>query len=181
MFNRYGMCYKQPSLPSPFVIISYIEIKNIFHVQSYQDDLEEYVRSHLDQIILLYLYVWSIVNKLQCLKTTQTVALLYFIHSQDKRLLQQTGSDEGKTLISRLTTAFLALYGYAVDIVSSKRDSVMHGEQTSRSFFQLLKLESGDDDDVNYQLYRQKLNGPQSSIVYREIGAFQWDIFESEF
>ncbi|CAF3831628.1 unnamed protein product [Rotaria sp. Silwood1] len=103
------------------------------------------------------------------------------INLDNKGLLQQTASDEGKTLISRLTTAFLALYGYAVDIVSSKRDSVMHGEQTSCSFFQLLKLESGDDDDVNYQLYRQKLNGPQSSIVYREIGAFQRDIFESEF
>ncbi|CAF3275554.1 unnamed protein product [Rotaria sp. Silwood2] len=112
------------------------------------------------------------IEKLQCLKTTQTVALLHFIHSQEeKKLLQQTGSDEEKTLISRLTAAFLPLYRYAVDIVSSKRDLVIHGEGKCRSFFQLFKLESGDDD-VNYQLYRSELNASQGDLIYEQIRLF---------
>ncbi|CAF1641011.1 unnamed protein product, partial [Didymodactylos carnosus] len=64
---------------------------------------------------------------------------------------------EGKTLIVGLAAAFFALCGDAVNIVSSNRDLAIEGEKKCRSFFQLLKLESGhicsEDDDVNHQSY----------------------------
>ncbi|CAF1602271.1 unnamed protein product [Rotaria magnacalcarata] len=161
------------------------EIQEILNLKSYQDNPEKYVRSHLDQIIPLILYAWSIANKPQFPKDTQIVALLLVIHSHDKGLLEQVRTGEGKTLIVGLIAAFLALCGHAVDIVSSNRDLAIEGEQKCRSFFQLLKLESGhicsENDEVNHQSYRSDLNTSQGNIVYGEVGTFQRDILEEEF
>ncbi|CAF4497890.1 unnamed protein product, partial [Rotaria magnacalcarata] len=161
------------------------EIQEILNLKSYQDNPEKYVRSHLDQIIPLILYAWSIANKPQFPKDTQIVALLLVIHSNDKGLLEQVRTGEGKTLIVGLIAAFLALCGHAVDIVSSNRDLAIEGEQKCRSFFQLLKLESGhicsENDEVNHQSYRSDLNTSQGNIVYGEVGTFQRDILEEEF
>jgi hypothetical protein len=63
------------------------EIQEVFKRKSYQDYLEEYVHFHLDQIIPLILYTWSIANKLQFPKDTQIVALLLFIYSDKNGLL----------------------------------------------------------------------------------------------
>ncbi|CAM4953543.1 unnamed protein product [Rotaria socialis] len=161
------------------------EIQETLNLKSYQDNPEKYVRSHLDQIIPLILYAWSIANKPQFPKDTQIVALLLVIHSHDKGLLEQVRTGEGKTLIVGLIAAFLALCGHAVDIVSSNRDLAIEGEQKCRSFFQLLKLESGhicsENDEVNHQSYRSDLNTSQGNIVYGEVGTFQRDILEEEF
>ncbi|CAF1411613.1 unnamed protein product [Adineta steineri] len=166
---------------------SYIsrEVQNILNLSSYQNSPEEYIRSHLNDIIPLILYTWSIANKPQFPKDTQIIALLLFIHSQEKGLLEQVRTGEGKTLIVGIAAAFFALCGNAVDIVSSNRDLAIDGEKKCRSFFQLLKIESGhicsEDDDVNRQSYRPDLSTYQGNIVYGEVGAFQRDILEEEF
>jgi preprotein translocase subunit SecA len=161
------------------------EMQEIFNKKSYQDNPEEYVRSHLDEIIPLILYTWSVANKPQFPKDTQIIALLLFIHSHEKGLLEQIRTGEGKTLIVGLTAAFFALCGNAVDIVSSNRDLAIEGEKKCRSFFHLLKLESGhicsEDDEVNHQSYRPELSTSHGNIVYGEVGAFQRDILEQEF
>ncbi|CAF4137894.1 unnamed protein product, partial [Rotaria sordida] len=161
------------------------EIQNIFNLKTYQENPSAYVYSHLDQIIPLIFYAWSIANKPQFPKDSQIVAFLLFVHSNNKGLLEQVRTGEGKTLIVGLTAAFFALCGYAVDIVSSNRDLAIEGERKCRAFFQLLKIESGhicsENDDVNHQSYRSDLNTPQGNIVYGEVGAFQKDILEEEF
>ncbi|CAF1312704.1 unnamed protein product [Adineta steineri] len=161
------------------------EIQNIFNLKDYQDAPSQYVYSHLDEILQLICCAWSIANKPQFPKDTQIVALLLFIHSTDKGLLEQIRTGEGKTLTVGITAAFLALCGHAVDVVSSNRDLAIEGEQKCHSFFQLLKLESGhicnDDDEVNHQAYRPDLKTPQGNIVYGEVGGFQKDILEDEF
>ncbi|CAF5222607.1 unnamed protein product, partial [Rotaria magnacalcarata] len=54
-----------------------------------------------------------------------------------------------------------------------------------RSFFELLKLESGhicsENDEVNHQSYRLNLNPCQGNIIYGEVETFQRDILEEEF
>ncbi|CAF5088707.1 unnamed protein product, partial [Rotaria sp. Silwood1] len=161
------------------------EIQEILNLQSYRENPSEYVRSHLDDIIPLILYAWSVANKPQFPKDTQIVALLLFINSEGRGLLEQIRTGEGKTLIVGLTAAFFALCGNAVHVVSSNRDLAIEGEQKCRSFFQLLKLESGhichDSDQANHQSYKLSLDAPQGSIVYGEVGGFQKDILESEF
>ncbi|CAF4316523.1 unnamed protein product, partial [Didymodactylos carnosus] len=143
---------------------SYIhkEIQNIFNLPSYQNNPEEYIRSHLYDIIPLILYT-----------------------CHDKGLIEQVRTGEGKTLIVGITAAFLALCGNAVDIVSSNRDLAIDGEKKCHSFFQLLKIESGhicsEDDDVNHQSYRPDSNTCQGNIVYGKVGAFKRDILEEEF
>ncbi|CAF1411988.1 unnamed protein product [Rotaria magnacalcarata] len=161
------------------------EIQSIFNLESYQDKPSEYVYSNLEDIVSLLIYSWSVANKTQFPKDTQIVALLLFIHSYKKGLLEQIRTGEGKTLIVGITAAFFALCGYAVDVVSSNRDLAIEGEQKCRSFFELLKLESGhicsEDDEVNHQAYRPDLSTCQGNIVYGEVGAFQRDILEEEF
>ncbi|CAF4063418.1 unnamed protein product, partial [Rotaria magnacalcarata] len=134
------------------------EIQEIYNLQSYQDNPFKY---------------------------SQIVALLLFIHSRGKGLLEQIRTGEEKTLIVGIAAAFFALCGQAVDVVSSNRDLVIEGEQKCRSFFELLKLESGhicsENDEVNHQSYRLNLNPCQGNIIYGEVGAFQRDILEEEF
>ncbi len=161
------------------------EIQELYNQKSYQENPEEYIRLHLDEIVPLILYAWSIANKPQFPKDTQIFALLLFIHSREKGLLEQVRTGEGKTLIVGITAAFMALCGNAVDIVSSNRDLAIEGEKKCRSFFQLLKIDSGhicsDDDQVNHQSYQSNISTIQGNIVYGEVGAFQRDILEDEF
>jgi hypothetical protein len=161
------------------------EIQELYNQKSYQENPEEYIRLHLDEIVPLILYAWSIANKPQFPKDTKIFALLLFIHSREKGLLEQVRTGEGKTLIVGITAAFMALCGNAVDIVSSNRDLAIEGEKKCRSFFQLLKIDSGhicsDDDQVNHQSYQSNLSTIQGNIVYGEVGAFQRDILEDEF
>ncbi|CAF2922828.1 unnamed protein product [Rotaria sp. Silwood2] len=161
------------------------KFNKIFNLELYQNNPSDYVHSHVDQIISLLLYAWAIANKPQSPKDTQIVALLLFISSESKGLLEQIRTGEGKTLILGLTAAFFALCGYAVDVVSSNRDLAIDGEQKCRTFFELLKLESGhicsENDDINHQSYRPDLSTKQGNIVYGEVGAFQRDILEDEF
>ncbi|CAF1538137.1 unnamed protein product, partial [Rotaria sordida] len=105
------------------------EIQDILNLQSYQENSSEYVRSHLDDIIPLILYAWSVANKPQFPKDTQIIALLLFISSKGKGLLEQIRTGEGKTLIVGLTAAFFALCGNAVHVVPSNRDLAVEGEQ----------------------------------------------------
>jgi preprotein translocase subunit SecA len=161
------------------------EIQELYNQKSYQENPEEYIRLHLDEIVPLILYAWSIANKPQFPKDTQIFALLLFIHSREKGLLEQVRTGEGKTLIVGITAAFMALCGNAVDIVSSNRDLAIEGEKKCRSFFQLLKIDSGhicsDDDQVNHQSYQSNRSTIQGNTVYGEVGAFQRDILEDEF
>ncbi|CAF4007220.1 unnamed protein product [Rotaria sp. Silwood2] len=126
-----------------------------------QDNPEESVRPHLDRMISLTLQVWSVSNKPQFSQDTQVVALLLFVHSYDKRLLEQVRTDNRKTFIVEVTAVFFVLCGNAVNIVSSNRDLAIEGEQKCHSLFQLLKIESdctcSENDKVNHQFYRSDL------------------------
>ncbi|CAF3168881.1 unnamed protein product [Rotaria sp. Silwood2] len=88
-------------------------------------------------MISLTLQVWSVSNKPQFSQDTQVVALLLFVHSYDKRLLEQVRTDNRKTFIVEVTAVFFVLCGNAVNIVSSNRDLAIEGEQKCHSLFQL--------------------------------------------
>ncbi|CAF2764935.1 unnamed protein product, partial [Rotaria sp. Silwood2] len=64
-------------------------MQNILNLSSYQNNPEEYIRSHLNDIIPLMLYTWSIANKPQFPKDTQIITLLLFIHCKEKGLIKQ--------------------------------------------------------------------------------------------
>ncbi|CAF4936524.1 unnamed protein product, partial [Rotaria socialis] len=70
------------------------EIQSIFNLESYQDKPSEYVYSNLEDIVSLLIYSWSVANKTQFPKDTQIVALLLFIHSYKKGLLEQIRTGE---------------------------------------------------------------------------------------
>ncbi|CAF4194854.1 unnamed protein product [Rotaria magnacalcarata] len=124
-------------------------------------------------------------NRIRIQLDSQIVALLLFIHSRGKGLLEQIRTGEEKTLIVGIATVFFALCGQAVDVLSSNRDLTIEGERKCRSFFELLKLESGhicsENDEVNHQSYRLNLNPCQGNIIYGEVETFQRDILEEEF
>ncbi|CAF4457516.1 unnamed protein product [Rotaria magnacalcarata] len=138
------------------------EIQEIYNLQSYQDNPFKCVYSHLHDIIPLLLYTWSIANKTQFPKDSQIVALLLFIRSRGKGLLEQIRTGEEKTLIVGIAAVFFASCGQAV------------------MFYQSGHICS-ENDEVNHQSYRLNLNPCQGNIIYGEVGAFQRDILEEEF
>ncbi|CAF4183033.1 unnamed protein product, partial [Rotaria sp. Silwood2] len=93
----------------------------------------KYIRSHLNEITPLILYTWSIANKPQFPNDNQIIALLFFIYSYEKGLIEQVRTGEGRTLIVGFTVAFFALCGNAVDIVSTNRNLAIEGEKKCRS------------------------------------------------
>ena len=158
-----------------FISDKLLEIRNN---KDYQKDPESYTRANLPIIIPLLLQAWASANGGQVPRDTQLVSLLLTICSNDKGLLQQVKTGEGKTLIVGLVAAFLALCGHAVDIVSSNRDLAIEGQKKCDPFFSLLNLNSAhicnEDEKMNAKAY-------QAHIVYGETASFQRDILETEF
>jgi hypothetical protein len=161
------------------------EVSKILNDKDYQQNAENYVHTHLEQVVPLLLYAWYVANKPQFPKDTQIVALLIFVHSRDSGMLEQVKTGEGKTLTVALVAAFMALCGKAVDIVSSNRDLAIEGEEKCHSFYELLKIDSGhilsEDEEERKHAYRPHLNTHQGNVVYGEVGSFQRDILEEEF
>lgn len=135
--------------------------------------------NNLCEIISILAIAWYIENK-QIPKQTQLAALLLFINSnlQKESLLEQINTGEGKTLSVGLTSAYLALNGLLVDVVSSNRDLAIDGEKKCSSFFSLLGLTSNhnchtEDEDLK-KAYK-------CNIVYGEVSAFQGNILDTQF
>ncbi len=158
-------------------------IQTILNNKDYQNDPAKYVYMNLQKVVPLLLHAWYVANKPQLPRDNQIVALLIFIYSEDSGMLQQIKTGEGKTLIVALVAAFMALCGKAVDIVSSNRDLAIEGEMKCRSFYKLLKIDSGhnlsEDEEVRKQAYKPNLS--TGNVVYGDVGSFQRDILEDEF
>lgn len=121
---------------------------------------------------------WLVANK-QTPKTTQLTALKLFIeyNSRGASLLEQINTGEGKTLTVGLLSAYLALCGSHVDVLSSNRDLAMDGEKKCLTFFALVGLTSAHNCHHASDDRRKAYTSP---IVYGDVASFQGDRLESE-
>ena len=128
-------------------------------------------------IVITWTHVTSKAGSREEPYNTQIVSLLLFLHANDKGLLQQVKTGEGKTCIVAMLAAAKALLGYHVDIVSSNRDLAQVGMTNCQPFFSSLGLQAAvnctEDDDTNQQAYK-------SHIVYGDVGSFQRDVLTEE-
>lgn len=78
----------------------------------------------------------------QELNTTQVMAVYAMIMSQDKKLLSQIYTGEGKTRITMILEAFKALQGMTVDVLTSDMQLAERDYFDSIAFFKALGIES---------------------------------------
>ena len=128
-------------------------------------------------IVITWTHVTSKAGSREDPYNTQIVSLLLFLHANDKGVLQQVKTGEGKTCIVAMLAAAKALLGYHVDVVSSNRDLAQDGMRKCQPFFSSLGLQAAvnctEDDDTNQQAYK-------SHIVYGDVGSFQRDVLTEE-
>lgn len=159
------------------------ELKNIRDNHPAKET-EQAVRKDLSMVVPVLLAAWK-QAKGQQLKNTQLIALLLGIHkSEHQGLLQQVPTGEGKTLITGMTAAFLALCGRKVDVVSSNDDLAKEGQEKCQSFFDILNLSNdhichkkeggGRDDTANKNAY-------SAQIVYGTVGDFEGDVLKQDY
>lgn len=141
--------------------------------QTHEEKLA-WVKENLSEFTAYLSVMWwltsnSDISKRETLRNSQLVSLLTFVLHDQKGLLQQLKTGEGKTLVVALLGAFKALTGKKVDIVSSNRDLAKDGERKCKLFYKALGLESaincGDSDDLS-KIYA-------SHIVYGDVPSFQ--------
>lgn len=152
------------------------EMKNS---KAYQDDNEGYIRDpgRLANTLINIVLAWF-VTKGEFPHPTQIISFILFVDGKDNGFLEQLKTGEGKTLIVGLTSGFMGLCGYSVDVVSSNRDLAESGVEKCKPFFDLLQLSCAhnctNEEDKRRQAYK-------STIVYGEVGNFQGDILETDF
>ena len=110
-------------------------------------------------------------------RDTQLLSLLLFAFKDElnsgvgnlsKGLFQQINTGEGKTLIVGITSAWFALSGKAVDVVSSNRDLAVDGLDKCKPYFDSLGLSSGCNaaDASEPELYNY-------DIIYGTVQSFK--------
>ena len=136
-------------------------------------------QKNLCEKVAIIACAWYVENK-QIPKATQIAALLLILDAnlRNENLLTQINTGEGKTLTVALISAYLALHGYYVDVISSNRDLAIDGEKKSAGFFQLLSLSSNHNCHSEEEDRKKTY---QNNIIYGEVAAYQGDILESEF
>ena len=136
----------------------------------------KWLSRHRVEFVVLLIKVWKSVTE-ETPYNTQLISLLLFLHTDDKGLLQQVKTGEGKTMIVAMLAAAKALMGFRVDIVSSNRDLAEDGVRKCQGFFCALHLHAAanctESDDSNQQAYK-------SHIVYGDVGSFERDVLTEE-
>ncbi len=146
-------------------------------IQQWVEDCKK--TGKVTDIIAVLGCAWFVNNK-QEPRIPQLLAVLLFVNfnHHHKSLLAQIKTGEGKTLTVAFASAYFALKGYKVDVLSSNRDLAMDGERKCAQFFQLLNLSSAHNCHPKEE---ERIQSYGKTIVYGEIGVFQGDLLETNF
>ncbi len=131
-------------------------VRDLLDSHEYQANKNKYLKKNTAKVAhILAMAWWKSTGYQQKIHPSQMLALICFTQSDDKGLLEQIRTGEGKTLITGLFAAYKALAGEAVDVVTSNRDLAEAGCSKCQSFFNLFNLEAKlnctKDEDTNKQ------------------------------
>lgn len=114
------------------------------------------------------------------LRDTQILSILSFTYHQDKGLLAQIHTGEGKTTVVAILAAIKALQGKSVDIITSNPILASDCIKSKRIFYEILGL-SVDANNLNEKYTTGERKCYKADIVYGSIGNFQFDYLKDSF
>lgn len=136
-----GLLEKQKGLGRDELIAHYQSLKETLHKESGNDDIDLFrTRMNLLAVLTAILYV-STKPAAKSLNETQLTALLFWL-KQDGPLTLGIDTGEGKSRISMIASAFLAIEGYAVDFVTSNYALASRDFTEFHAFFASLDIPS---------------------------------------
>ena len=114
------------------------------------------------------------------LRDTQIISLLLLLDAEEssKGKLLQVATGEGKSVISAMLAAILALYGYKIDLITSSRVLAFIGQESSEGFLAMLGLKSSCNLKTRGASGRQNVCY-DSDIVYGDALTFQSDLLSN--
>ena len=114
------------------------------------------------------------------LRDTQIISLLLLLDAEEssKGKLLQVATGEGKSTISAMLAAILALYGYKIDLITSSRVLAFIGQESSEGFLAMLGLKSSCNLKTRGASGRQNVCY-DSDIVYGDALTFQSDLLSN--
>ncbi|XP_071447412.1 uncharacterized protein [Hetaerina americana] len=114
------------------------------------------------------------------LRDAQILSLLTFLLQNDKGLLSEIKTGEGKTMIVSFLAAVKALQGQCVDIITSNPVLASDGVREKQDFYALLDLSvSTNNPDEGYRSGGRDCY--RSNVVYGSISNFQFDYLKDSF
>jgi len=113
------------------------------------------------------------------LRATQILSLLIFTANEERGLLAQIKTGEGKSTTCAALAAIKALRGETVDIITSSSVLAERDASERKDFFRMFGI------SVSHNCLQQKSSGFKecyaSNIVYGDISNFQYDILRHEY
>ena len=112
-------------------------------------------------------------------RDTQWTSVLLFLLTEDKGLLEQVSTGEGKSLIIIILATIKALYRNKVDIITSSYVLAERDAAENKDIYQLFQINVGHNcsDDTG----ARKTSYKNNQVVYGEMGMFQRDLLLDRF
>ena len=113
------------------------------------------------------------------IRHTQWVSILLFLLTENKGLLEQVSTGEGKTLIIVVLASIKSLYGNKVDIITSSHVLAKRDATENKDIYQLLQVTVGHN--CSDETAERKKSYKENQVVYGEMGMFQRDLLLDRF
>lgn len=115
------------------------------------------------------------------LRDTQILALLTFLNSNEKAMLCQIQTGEGKTTVVALLAVIEALQGNKVDIITSNNVLAIEGAGGKEDFYSLFGLSVATNNPEPKAPSLGVRSCYTADIVYGSIGNYQFDYLKDSF
>ena len=107
-------------------------------------------------------------------RDTQWTSILLFLLAENKGLLEQVSTGEGKSLITTIMATIKALYGNKVDIITSSYVLAERDAAENRDIYELFEVSAGHN--CSNETGERNTSYKDKQVVYGEIGMFQRDL-----
>ena len=113
------------------------------------------------------------------IRHTQWLSILLFLLTENKGLLEQVSTGEGKTFIIVVLAIVKALYGNKVDIITSSHVLAKRDATENRDIYQLFQVTVGHN--CSDETTKRRTSYKENQVVYGEMGMFQRDLLLDRF
>jgi hypothetical protein len=113
------------------------------------------------------------------LRDVQQLALLTLLKSNDRGMLAEIKTGEGKSTTCAMLTSIKVLQGETVDVITSSPILAMRDSEEWQGFYQLLGISSSHNVLIGYK------KGPKEcytkDVVYGDVASFQYDLLRDDY
>lgn len=112
---------------------------------------------------------------------TQNLACLLFLNNQERGVLSQISTGEGKTTIVSMLAVIKVLQGHKVDVITSNGVLAKDGAEEKATFYGLFDISVSHNIEENNDYVHGAKKCYSADIVYGDIGSFQFDYLRDSF